>query len=131
VSGRDAEAGSASVEFALVLPLVLLLALALLQTGLLMTDRLLLAGAARAGAREAAVGGDEERVRGAAVAAGGLDPDRLSVDVVRAGAEGGEVSVTVHYRSRIAVPLVGWLFPEGVDLSDRVSMRQEVDATAG
>lgn len=126
---RRREAGSASVEFALVLPLVLLLALALLQTGLLMTDRLLLAGAARAGAREAAVGGSDDRVRGAAVAAGGLDADRLSVEIVRTGTEGGEVSVTVRYRSRVAVPLVGWLFPDGVELADRVAMRQEVDAT--
>ena len=43
--------GTAAVEFALVLPLVLLVALALVQTGLLVRDRLLLEAAARAGAR--------------------------------------------------------------------------------
>jgi Flp pilus assembly protein TadG len=45
------QAGSAAVEFALVLPLVLVVALALVQVGLLVRDRLLIEAAARAGAR--------------------------------------------------------------------------------
>jgi Flp pilus assembly protein TadG len=45
------ERGTAAVEFALVLPLVLVVALALVQTGLLVRDRLLVEAAARAGAR--------------------------------------------------------------------------------
>ena len=48
---RRAERGTAAVEFALVLPLVLVVALALVQTGLLVRDRLLVEAAARAGAR--------------------------------------------------------------------------------
>ena len=46
------ERGTAAVEFALVLPLVLVVALALVQTGLLVRDRLLVEAAARAGARK-------------------------------------------------------------------------------
>ena len=46
------EYGTAAVEFALVLPLVLTVTLALLQVGLLVRDRLLVESAARAGARE-------------------------------------------------------------------------------
>ena len=49
------ERGSAAVEFALVLPILLLLALALVQVGLLVRDQLILVEAARAGARQAAV----------------------------------------------------------------------------
>jgi Flp pilus assembly protein TadG len=45
------ERGTAAVEFALVLPLVLVVALAVVQTGLLVRDRLLVEAAARAGAR--------------------------------------------------------------------------------
>ena len=48
----DRETGTAAVEFALVLPIVLLVVLALVQTGLLVRDRLLVEAAARAGARE-------------------------------------------------------------------------------
>ena len=39
------------MEFALVLPLILVIALALVQVGLLVRDRLLVEAAARAGAR--------------------------------------------------------------------------------
>ena len=60
--------GSAAVEFALVLPLVLVVALALVQTGLLIRDRLLVEAAARAGARAAAVQDDAVAIRAAAVA---------------------------------------------------------------
>src|SRR5918994_1940067 len=49
--GRASQHGTAAVEFALVLPLILVVALALVQTGLLVRDRLLVEAAARAGAR--------------------------------------------------------------------------------
>jgi len=44
------QTGSAVVEFALVLPLVLIVALSLVQVGLLVRDRLLIEAAARGGA---------------------------------------------------------------------------------
>jgi Flp pilus assembly protein TadG len=47
------ETGSAAVELALVLPLVLMMVLALLQVGLLAKDSLVVVQAAREGAREA------------------------------------------------------------------------------
>ena len=50
LDGRGSQRGTAAVEFALVLPLVLVVALALVQTGLLVRDRLLVEAAARAGA---------------------------------------------------------------------------------
>ena len=59
------EHGSAALEFALVLPLLLVLTLAVVQVGLLVRDDLVLVGAARAGAREAAVSADDGRVRDA------------------------------------------------------------------
>ena len=45
------ERGSAAVEFALVLPFLLVMILALLQVGLLARDRLVVEAASRAGAR--------------------------------------------------------------------------------
>src|SRR5207244_10017280 len=76
--GTVQECGSAAVEFALVLPLVLILALATLEVALLMKDQLIVQGSARAGARQASVSTDDQSVRQAAMdAAPGLDPDRL------------------------------------------------------
>ena len=49
----------------MVLPLLLVVTLALVQVGLVVRDRLVLADAARAGAREAAVTDDAGRIRDA------------------------------------------------------------------
>ena len=125
---RPASAGSAAVELALVLPLALIAALALLQVGLLGTDALAVSQAAREGAREAAVTSDEERVEEAALRGGSLPEDRTEVEVDRHGTVGDPVTVRVRYRAPLVVPFVEWLFPGEVELSSEATMRQE---TAG
>lgn len=120
------ERASAAVEFALVLPLVLIMALALLQVGLLVKDRLVVEESARAGAREGAVTIDDAEVtRAAKSAAASLDPDRLDVTVHRDGGAGTPVEVSVVYHAPVAVPFVKWLFPAVIDLSATAIMRQE------
>ena len=124
--GRGGQRGSAAVEFALVLPLILILALATLQVALLTKDELIIQGAARAGARQAAVSSDDASARQAAVnAAVGLDPARLDVVVERGGGIDQPVVVTVSYSAPIALPAVTWLFPDHVALSAIATMRQE------
>jgi len=114
------------VEFALVLPLVLLLVLALLEVGLLVKDRLVLEGSARAGAREAAVSTDDATVRQAVMdAATSLDTDAIDVVVTREGSAGTAVTVVVDYHAAVSVPFVDWLFPSVVDLRASAVMRQE------
>src|ERR671914_2765910 len=108
---RDPERGTAAVEFALVLPLVLTVTLALVQTGLLVRDRLLVEAAARAAARAAAVADDPNAVRSAAVgAAPSLDGAALTVSVDRQGTRGEPVTASVGYTAAVRVPFVGWLF---------------------
>lgn len=119
--------GSAAVELALVLPLVLFAALALVQVGLFGKDALLVAQAAREGAREAAVTTDESRVRDSVIRGGGLAEDRAEVEIERSGGAGDPVTVLVRYRSVVVVPLVEWLFPEEITLSASATMRQETD----
>jgi Flp pilus assembly protein TadG len=114
------------VEFALVLPFLLLLCLALVQIGVLGRDQLLLVQAARAGSRQAVVDPEDGAVRSAALeAAPGLDPARVEVTVDRTGGLGQPVEVTVGYRARIAVPLAGLFFPSEVRLEASTAMRQE------
>ncbi|TMK85657.1 MAG: hypothetical protein E6G44_06340 [Actinobacteria bacterium] len=123
---RQGERGSAAVEFVLVLPLVLVMSLAIVQVGLLVKDQLVVTEAARAGAREAAVTLDDDRVRQAAIDAGAtLDPTRVEVSIAREGGAGSPVTVTVDYDDAIVVPLVTWLFPDSVGLSATAVMRQE------
>jgi Flp pilus assembly protein TadG len=114
------------VEFALVLPMLLLVALALVQVGLLARDELLLVQAARAGARAAAVDPNDALVRDAAIrSAPGLDPARVGIDVTRSGERGQPVRVAVTYEAPVQVPIVGWLFPARIDLHAGATMRQE------
>jgi Flp pilus assembly protein TadG len=118
--------GSAAVEFALVLPRLLVVGLALLQVGLLTKDQLIVQEAARAGARQAAVSSDDGSVREAvSEAAAGLDPSLLTTVVARDDSPAGPATVTVTYDAPIAVPMVRWLFPSVVRLSARATMRQE------
>ena len=123
---RVRERGSAAVEFALVLPILLILLLALVQVGVIARDALVLTQASRAGAREAAVQGSSEAVTDSVeAAAAGLDPERLSVDVTWSGARGSPVTVAVAYEAPVASLLAGWLFPGSVSLHASATMRQE------
>jgi hypothetical protein len=129
--GRSGSDGSAAVELALVLPLVLLMALALVQVGLLAKDSLVLLQAAREGAREAAVTPDQERVRQAALrGGGGLAEERTEIEVQRTGGMGDPVTVRVRYRAAVIVPFIEWLFPEEVVMRSAATMRQETDEVA-
>jgi Flp pilus assembly protein TadG len=123
---RVGERGSAVVEFALVLPIVLLVLLAVVQVGALARDRLLLTQAARAGAREAAILADDAATISAVrAAAAALDPSRLTVAVARTGTRGSPVSVHVTYEERIVGALAGWLLPSTVMLAGDATSRQE------
>jgi hypothetical protein len=123
---RGGERGSAVVEFALVVPLLLLVALALVQVTVVGRDRIVLQHSARAGAREASVNPDDGAVRAVAVdAAEGLDPAALDVVLTRPEAFGGPVVVRVEYDVPLGMPLAGWILPSGVHLVAEVTMRQE------
>jgi len=120
------ERGTAAVEFALVLPIVLAIVLALVQVGLLVRDRLLVESAVRAGARTAAVDPREEAVRASVLrAAPALDEGAVSLAIARAGTRGEPVTVTLTYVASIRVPFVAWLFPEGVSMQAVATDRQE------
>lgn len=121
------QGGSAALELALVLPLALIAALALVQVGLLGRDSAIVSLAAREGSREAAVTTDEASVREAALRSGNLAEDRTEVEIERAGGVGDPVTVRVRYRAPILVPFVEWLFPQEVELAAQATMRQEAN----
>ncbi len=104
--------GQATVELALLLPVVVLLGLALLQLGIVARDVVLVTHASREAARAAAVDPDPEAPREAAAASSGLDPDRLDVMVTGREGPGSRVRVAVVYRVATSVPLVGALITD-------------------
>jgi len=126
VARARGERGTAAVEFALVLPIVLAIALALVQVGLLVRDRLLVEAAVRSGARTAAVDPGDDAVRASVLrAAPALDEGALSLVITRVGARGEPVTVTITYVAAVRVPFVAWLFPQGVSMQAEATDRQE------
>jgi Flp pilus assembly protein TadG len=126
VRPRRADAcGQASVELALVLPVVALLLLGLLQAGVVVRDQLLVVQAAREGAREASVTPATERIEAAARQAapglGGELPDRPGtrsgdgadrsssrVDVrIRRGPRTGDLTTVTVSARPTRLPVVG------------------------
>jgi Flp pilus assembly protein TadG len=114
------EPGQAAVEFALVLPLLVMAVLAVIQVGLVVRDHLAVIHAAREAAREASVQPDPAR----AVAAARRTLPDAQVEVAPRPAIGEPIEVEVTYRSVTDVPLVGRLFPDPV-LRSRAVMRVE------
>ena len=95
--------GQAAVEFALVMPLVVIMALGLLVIGVAVRSELAVELAAREGARAAAVSAEPGAAQAAATRA-----VRVPIDVsVRE--DGTSVTVSVEYTDPVDVPIIGRL----------------------
>ncbi len=124
---KGKQSGQAMVEFALVLPVLMLLVLGIIQFGITFNHYLTLVDAVRAGARTAAVSRQapnpaavaEAKVRAAAE---DLDQAELAVTVTSAWKQGEDVAVTAKYPYRIS--LLGLVVKSG-DLSSTTTERVE------
>lgn len=125
---RGGEEGQASVELALLLPLVVLLLLAILQVGLLARDVVLVSHASRVGAWAAATDLRPGAAAAAARDSSGLDADRMEVSVAGTRTPGGRVRVTVTYRAATDVPLIGGLLGDPT-MRSSTTMRVEGPAS--
>jgi hypothetical protein len=103
---------------------VVILLLLLMQAGVLARDQVLVTHAAREAARVAALDDDPQAIERAAIQAGPLAPQRLTLDVSGRGAPGSRVTIEVSYRAATQVPLIGRLVND-IDLHARASMRVE------
>ncbi len=120
---RRGEQGSAVVEFALVLPVVVLVLLAIVEVTVVARTQYELVHAAREGARTAATVSDPSRAVQAVQAA--LDPvaaGRVRVTVERGGTVGSNAVVTVALPYRLGSRILGGL---QVSLRARSVMRVE------
>lgn len=112
--------GQASVEFALALPLVVVVVLGIVQLVVVARDQLAVEVAAREGARAAAVAGSPaaaaERAASAAISLRPLG--------VRTSASGGDVTVTVTATNRTDVPIIGAVIGD-IEVSASVTMARE------
>jgi Flp pilus assembly protein TadG len=127
--------GQALVEFAFVVPVLLLIILGIVQFGILFNNYITLTDAVRAGARQAAVSRTlpnptqvtTDRVRRSAA---GLDSNKLTVSVAvwdpatssAIWAQGGDVTVTARYP--FSINLMGFVVRTG-DLKAETTERVE------
>jgi Flp pilus assembly protein TadG len=116
---RSNQRGQASVELALALPLLAMWLLATVQVVLIARDQLAVVHAAREGARAAAVSTSPSGAA-ASAATSAITQSPLSVST----AAGSKVTVTVTYRTRTDVPLVGALIPD-YELHSTATMQWE------
>ncbi|MDD3719635.1 MAG: TadE/TadG family type IV pilus assembly protein [Actinomycetota bacterium] len=125
------ERAQAVAEFALVLPLLLLLFLLFAQAVMVMRAQIAVTAAAREAARKGVETGNPALIEGAALrAAAGLDPERIRVVVSSGPRRRGEwVRVEVEYDVPIAIPAAAKYFP-ALTVSGRAEMRIENDREA-
>ena len=121
---RRREGGQATVEVALLLPLVATMLLGVVQVGLVVRDQVLVTHAAREAARAAAVDPQLSVAREGAESGARLDPSRLDVTLGGSTDPGGRLTVTIRYRSPTTVPLVGQLLGDR-SLTAEATMRVE------
>lgn len=104
-------AGQSTVEFALVLPLVLTVLLCVLQVVVVVRHRVLLEQALHEAARTAALADPVSADRDTARAAAAVLPG-ATVTLGPRPTAGGTQRVTVEYRSRTDLPIVGAVLPD-------------------
>ncbi|MHB8841737.1 MAG: TadE/TadG family type IV pilus assembly protein [Candidatus Aquicultor sp.] len=115
------ERGASSVEFAIILPVLILILFGILEFGLTYRDYLAITHAAREGARMAAVGEySEAEIRQRAYP---VSPSSISIGYPGGGAEHGEpVEVQVTLDRPLNIPLFD---VKTVHLSSKARMRIE------
>lgn len=122
---RRGDGGQATVELVFVFPVLVVLALALVQIAVVGRDQLLLWHAAREAGRHASLEPDVGVAeRAALTATPGLDADRLDVQLTGGTATGELVTVALTYRAATDVPIVG-VFIDDRSLAAEVVFRIE------
>lgn len=121
---RRSEAGQATVELVLVLPVIILLAMFVGQVGLVVRDSVLVHHVAREAARQAAVDPTESAARAAAGRASKLNSSNMSVTLSGGRSKGDHITAQITYVSATKLPLIGRLVPD-VRLHAEVTMRVE------
>lgn len=120
------------MEFALLLPVLLLILFGTIEFGRLFAASLVLGNAARDGARLAAVGADDGEVVDSVLAAclslGEDAREQIEVDIEPADGEresGGTVTVALRYSLPLVTPVLSDLVPNPFPLTAECVMRVE------
>jgi Flp pilus assembly protein TadG len=118
------EKGQSLVEFALILPLLMLLLFGIVDFGRIFHAYLTIDHAGREAAREASIGkGNEDVIDAATEKAFGIDLTDVTV-TPEARPSGTDVTVTITYEVTFLTPLIGGIVGP-ITLTDNTLMRVE------
>ncbi len=127
--------GQSAVEFALILPVLLLIVLGIIQFGLIFSAQISLENAVREGARTAAVLGQTEGNGNPNInarvhqAGGGLDQSKMRIFVTPNSNSsrwaGTAITVTVSYSAPVVVPIINGIIGNSIALSSSSTTRSE------
>ncbi len=121
------ESGQSLVEFALIVPLLILLLFGIVDFGRIFHAYLTIDHAGREAARAASIGKDDTQVKSTAVtdAVGiGLTTDKVVISPTGTRVSGNDVSITITYPITFLTPMIGSIVGP-ITLEDTTVMRVE------
>ncbi len=132
LSALTDDRAQSTVEFALVLPILLIVALLFVQSVMVLHAQLVVTGAAREAARRGVETASEAEIRGVAMrSAAGLSSEGLEINVESGPRIRGEwIKVGVVYEVPLVIPVIANLFPDHIRVEGKASMRIENDHEA-
>lgn len=121
--------GQSLVEFAIILPILLLLIMGIFEFGMMLNSYLAIQNGAREGARAGIVGSSNGDIQNLiASASPSLNSGYLTVDITPSDGSrksGDTLTVKVNYDYHLTVPIISSLFSNNVTLTAQTSMRIE------
>lgn len=121
--------GQALVEFAIVLPVLLMLVMGIIQFGMMLNSYLAIENASREGARAGIVGSTDAEIESLIISSSpSLNPADLTVTLTPSEANrrsGDTLTVKVTYNYKFTIPIISSLFNDGKMLTGQTSMRIE------
>lgn len=99
--------GSAAVEFALVLPVLMLILFGIIDLGRMLNARITLSQAAHEGARAAAIAGDDAALEAVTKVMGSMASGMDAPQIVGCSGGRADATVTVTYHFDFATPIFG------------------------
>lgn len=123
------EDGQSIIEFALILPILLLILMGILEFGLMLNAYLSINNASRDGARYASVGSTDDSVVAAIEnVLPMIDPLDVSVNIsplYGSRNRGDAVTVEVLYTYEVTMPVISAIISNSIDLRAETTMRVE------
>ena len=121
--------GQSLVEFAMILPILLMLIMGILEFGIMLNSYLSVRNASREGARVAIVGSTDIEIKNLILT---ISPSLNSTDLTvvvtpSAGSRksGDPITVEVQYNYHFTVPIISGIFGSGIVLKAQTIMRIE------